>query len=173
MTKESLRRTYRQRRRDMASTARETAEARITAATLAALEGRGPVLVYVGVRAEFNTLPLIRALLEASVEVAVPRIEGPQMVAARLNDLHELVPGSFGVPTSSGAALKVGVCVTPGVAFTRQGVRLGQGGGYYDRFFAANPLAWRVAPAFELQIAPSLPTEEHDVPVHLVLTEAS
>lgn len=173
MTKESLRRTYRQRRRDLTPVERQLAEARITQATLAALQGRGPVLIYVAVRAEFNTRPLIRALLEASVEVAVPRIEGEHLRAARLHDLAELVPGPFGVPTSTGPQVRVDACVTPGLAFTRQGVRLGQGGGYYDRFFSVNPLAWRIAPAFEIQIAPSLPAEDHDVPVHRVLTEIS
>ena len=172
MTKETLRQVYRKRRAQLQASERQAATMRITEASLAVLEGRGPVFVYVGVRAELDTLPLIRALLDASVEVAIPRIEQGAMVAARLRHLEELVEGPFGIPTTTGAVLPhLDVCITPGVAFTRSGERLGQGGGYYDRFFVQHPNLWRIAPAFEVQIAPLLPTEPHDIPVDLILTE--
>ena len=131
MTKETLRQIYRKRRAQLDPSIRQTATARITQATLEALEGREAVFVYVGVRAEFDTRPLIRALLDASVEVAVPRIENDKMVAARIQSLEELVVGSFGVPTGSGEPMAhLDACVVPGVAFSRSGARLGQGGGY-------------------------------------------
>jgi 5-formyltetrahydrofolate cyclo-ligase len=172
MTKETLRQIYRKRRGQLTPAERQTATARITDATLAALEGRGRVFVYVGVRGEFDTRPLIRALLDASVEVAVPRIEQGGMVAAHLQSLEDLVVGSFGIPTTTGASRPhLDACVAPGIAFTRSGVRLGQGGGYYDRFFVRHPNLWRISPAFEVQIAPHIPTDPHDIPVHLILTE--
>jgi 5-formyltetrahydrofolate cyclo-ligase len=61
--------------------------------------------------------------------------------------------------------------ITPLLAFDRDGGRLGQGGGYYDRTFAACPHILRVGLAYAGQEAPSLPMEAHDQRLHGVLTE--
>lgn len=60
--------------------------------------------------------------------------------------------------------------VVPGVAFSVNGLRLGMGGGYYDRFLAqvSAPI---VGLAYELQLVDSLPTAEHDQPVDIIVTE--
>jgi 5-formyltetrahydrofolate cyclo-ligase len=62
----------------------------------------------------------------------------------------------------------------PGLAFTREGLRMGRGKGYYDRYL--NQVAEvqgrkpaTVAVAFKEQIYESIPFDEHDVPVDLVL----
>ncbi len=57
----------------------------------------------------------------------------------------------------------------PGVAFTKSGDRMGYGGGYYDRFLAAQPEHPTVALCYDFQILESLPTEEFDIPVDIVL----
>ena len=68
----------------------------------------------------------------------------------------------------------VDVVVVPGVAFTADGRRLGQGGGWYDRFLARlRAEAVTIGVAFEVQIVESLPTEPHDVAVDCVVTEAA
>ena len=61
--------------------------------------------------------------------------------------------------------------ITPLLAFDDFGGRLGQGGGYYDRTFAARPDAIRIGLAYAGQNIPRLPTEDHDVRLHGVLTE--
>ena len=61
--------------------------------------------------------------------------------------------------------------VTPLLAFDDFGGRLGQGGGYYDRTFAARPDVIRVGLAFAGQRVDRLPTERHDIALHGVLTE--
>lgn len=62
------------------------------------------------------------------------------------------------------------VVVVPLLAFDRTGNRLGQGGGYYDRWLAASP-ALRVGVAFACQELPEVPVDAHDVPLDLVVTE--
>ena len=60
----------------------------------------------------------------------------------------------------------------PGVAFTRDGTRLGYGGGYYDKLLASmtqRPML--VAAAFALQIVERLPQEATDVKVEWIITE--
>jgi 5-formyltetrahydrofolate cyclo-ligase family len=62
----------------------------------------------------------------------------------------------------------------PGVAFTRTLGRLGQGGGYYDRLFPRlRENVKRIGIGYEIQMADELPIEDHDVPMHAVVTEAS
>ena len=62
--------------------------------------------------------------------------------------------------------------LVPGVAFDRDGRRLGYGGGYYDRLL---PLlsrdATRIAGAFDLQIVDRVPAGPHDVAVDAIVTE--
>lgn len=67
---------------------------------------------------------------------------------------------------------EVEFALLPGVAFTRDGARLGYGGGYYDKLLAG--MAQRpilVAAAFALQVVDSLPQEATDVKVEWIVTE--
>ena len=57
----------------------------------------------------------------------------------------------------------------PGLAFTDKGDRMGYGGGYYDKFLAGEPNHPTVALCYEFQIVEELPTQDHDIPVDLVL----
>lgn len=61
--------------------------------------------------------------------------------------------------------------LVPGVAFDRKGYRIGYGKGYYDRFFHTFPVKHKIALAFDLQIIESVPSQEYDVPVDMILTE--
>lgn len=61
--------------------------------------------------------------------------------------------------------------ITPGLVFDRALHRIGYGGGFYDRFYAAHPEIYKTAVAFSCQIAPSVPQEMHDIPVDCIVTE--
>lgn len=68
----------------------------------------------------------------------------------------------------------IDVAIVPGVGFTADGDRLGQGGGWYDRFLPRlRPESVTIGIAFEVQIVPSLPLEPHDVGVDCVVTEVA
>ena len=75
-----------------------------------------------------------------------------------------------GIASSSGAVLVPDVVLAPCVGFTREGYRLGYGGGYFDRWLAEHPgvttigLAWGIS---ETQFA----VEPHDLPLTLMITE--
>lgn len=62
------------------------------------------------------------------------------------------------------------VVVVPLLAFTASGHRLGQGGGHYDRWLAANPHVQAIGLAWDCQIAEELPLEQHDRPLSAVVT---
>jgi 5-formyltetrahydrofolate cyclo-ligase len=109
-----------------------------------------------------------------------PRVVGRGLALAlhRPPSAEDLVPGALGLlepradaPTVSPA--EVDVWVVPGVGFTRAGVRLGRGGGYYDLTLSlARPDAPRVGVCFECGLVDELPTEPHDARVDWVITEA-
>lgn len=132
------------------------------------------VLCYVSFRAELPTRTLLQALLDAGKPVAVPRVEGPELRAHLVTHLERLQSGAYGVPTSDGPDVSsdVDVCITPGLAFTEAGGRLGYGGGYYDRFLGAHPAVFPVGLCYDLQVVPHLPMHAHDVSMAVVVTPA-
>jgi 5-formyltetrahydrofolate cyclo-ligase len=86
-----------------------------------------------------------------------------------------LVPGPFGalVP-EAGEEIRPQVLIVPLVAFDRTGLRLGYGGGYYDRTLAllrARGPVHAVGFAYAAQEAPALPSEATDLPLDAVVTE--
>ncbi len=67
----------------------------------------------------------------------------------------------------------VDVVIVPGIAFTRSGTRLGQGGGWYDRFLPrVRTDCANVGVGFEPQLLDHVPTEPHDVLLDTVVTDA-
>ncbi len=66
------------------------------------------------------------------------------------------------------------VVIVPGVAFTRDGDRLGQGGGWYDRFLPQiRSDCTTIGVCFEPQVLASLPTEPHDVRLDCVVSDVA
>jgi 5-formyltetrahydrofolate cyclo-ligase len=67
----------------------------------------------------------------------------------------------------------VDVVIVPGLAFTASGARLGQGGGWYDRFLARTRAdCVTVGVGFRQQLVATIPTEPHDVELSIVVTDA-
>lgn len=64
-----------------------------------------------------------------------------------------------------------GLIFCPLVGFDRHGGRLGQGGGHYDRYFAAHPEALRIGVGWAVQEIDAVPAEPTDVALDAVLTE--
>ena len=95
------------------------------------------------------------------------------MVAQRIEGMHELRPGRFGIlepPEGSPEASAFDWIVVPGVAFTEEGGRVGRGGGYYDRFLASAS-GRRLALAFSLQRVVDVAFDPWDVPMDEILWE--
>lgn len=76
------------------------------------------------------------------------------------------------VPEDGVAAAWPDVIVVPGTAFTVRGERVGQGGGWYDRFLPGRRAdAVSIGVCFSPQLVPVVPTEVHDVILDCVVTE--
>ena len=64
----------------------------------------------------------------------------------------------------------IDVVIIPGVAFTRDGKRLGRGKGYYDRFLPKLSTAYRIGVCYDFQLSDTLPTESYDQKMDLVIS---
>ncbi|MEM9064415.1 MAG: 5-formyltetrahydrofolate cyclo-ligase [Planctomycetota bacterium] len=124
--------------------------------------------------------PLCRWVIDAGTVLALPRCDwtAKTFVPAQVVGLDELVPGRYGMTEPPGTAgvvdqSAIGTVLIPGLAFDAAGRRLGRGAGFYDRFLAQLPRSvQRIGVAFDVQIVDEIPSEAHDVPVELVVTEA-
>lgn len=178
MVKGSLREEARKERRAIAPDARAARSARIHEHVLSIPEVASARAVgcYVSVGSEVETALLLRAFLAKGIVVAVPVVADGAMRFVRLDHPWALEPGAHGIPEPRqpwsevpGDALDV--IVVPGLRFGRDGSRLGNGGGHFDRFLAAHPKALRVALAFSAQLVDAVHTEAHDQGMDLVVTE--
>ncbi len=134
----------------------------------------GPIAGYVAHRGEPDILPFLLRARELGVAVVLPRVdEGGRMRFAAWHSDMALTAGALGIPQPAAGADEIvpATVLAPLLAFDRGGHRLGQGGGYYDRWFAANPRAMRIGVAWSVQEVPALPRDEWDVPLHAVVTE--
>jgi 5-formyltetrahydrofolate cyclo-ligase len=136
------------------------------------------VALYHPMADELDTKPLAEALLERGFSIALPvtpRKRGPLTFRA-FRDGDPLAADRYGVMTPTDAAPEVRpmLIVTPLLAFTRDGKRLGYGGGYYDRTLAAlraeqDVLA--VGFAFGAQEVEKMPFGKTDQRIDMIVTE--
>lgn len=133
------------------------------------------VAVYRAVGSELDAAPLAAALIAAGRELCLPVVveADAAMIFRRWAPGEPLEPDLVGVaaPLPLAETVEPDLIVTPLLAFDARGWRLGQGGGHYDRTFAAVPGATRVGLAYAGQEVAGLEIEPHDVRLHGVLTE--
>lgn len=141
-------------------------------------------MFYVSVPSEVHTLGLLSEALGQGKTVVVPYMEASRIHLFRLAATDELAPGQFNIleprrelRAQAGRSIDVGqidLVVVPGVAFDRQGGRLGHGRGYYDELLKRlRPGVPRIALAYECQLFDEVPMLPHDVPMHKIITETA
>ena len=129
---------------------------------------------YMSYNQEVRTMPILRQAQADGKRVAVPKVYGEtDMRFLWLDDPSRIAPGAFGIPEpvddGPEADDPAALVLMPGLAFDPQGHRLGYGGGFYDRFLAAEPHP-TIALCYAFQLLPQLETEAHDIPVDAVLS---
>lgn len=135
------------------------------------------IFIYIGFGSEINTKILIEDALEDGKEVCVPKVINKEMVFIKINSLENLVTSNYGIlePVGDKNNFNVdnlGLIIMPGLAFDKQGNRLGYGGGYYDKFLSNNKInVKKIALAYNFQILDKVPSEEHDIKVDSIITE--
>jgi len=141
------------------------------------------VFLFLSMNSEIDTLPLIETALKEGKRVFAPRVEAAEMVFYPVLSLAgpwrrgpygirepDLPPGFPAAAPADFPAL----ILAPGLAFDREGNRLGRGGGYYDRFFAELDQAGMEYTALGLcmdfQVIDRVPAGVKDKKMHSLLT---
>ena len=143
------------------------------------LETDSPVAVYLASRDEIDLRAYIGEMLQRGCKVVAPRWNGETYDLAVLQglDAKHLRRGPMDILEPAEAEIvqpqDVFVWIVPGLAFTRDGRRLGYGGGWYDRFLSAAPKeAVKLGVAYSFQIVDDLPVEPHDIPLTAVIDDS-
>jgi 5-formyltetrahydrofolate cyclo-ligase len=140
------------------------------------------ILFYIDMRSEVRTRVALVSALASDKKTVVPFCNEGRLDLFHLEHAGELAIGSFGVleprvplrtvPEKAVSCDEIDLAVVPGVAFDRQGNRLGHGKAYYDgllRRLSSKTMV--VGLAYECQIVPDIPLDDHDMPVNIVITE--
>lgn len=131
------------------------------------------IALFVSMQDEVSTLDALQSWSEMGKRIVVPRVEGDIM---RFYDYspERMQIGAFGImePTSNDEILakEIDLIIVPARAFTLSGIRLGRGGGFYDKYMSQPSFrAYKIGIAYKCQIFDSLPHAEHDIMVDKVV----
>ncbi|WP_374524983.1 5-formyltetrahydrofolate cyclo-ligase [Sphingopyxis sp.] len=134
------------------------------------VEANDPVAAYVACKGEPDIVPML-----TETTLLLPHNEGriETMDFRRWQPGEPLAKGPWGTAQPSETAERAlpGLIFCPLLGFDRSGGRLGQGGGHYDRFFAAHPHILRIGIAWSVQEVDTVPIEPTDAKLDAVLTE--
>lgn len=140
------------------------------------------VMFYVDVRDEVRTRHDLPAALGSGKKIVVPYCVDGELELFHLEAMDELETGMYkilepraelrSVPEKNVPVEELDLIMVPGVGFDRHGGRTGHGKGYYDKLLQhARPDTPLVALAFECQMFPEIPTQEHDIFMDKIVTE--
>lgn len=139
------------------------------------------ILFYLAMKDEVSTDLLIEEAFRLNKRVVVPYCKEDTTIGlAEITSLDDVVIGAYGIREpkeelrDNVSISEIDTVITPGVAFDKKGNRLGMGKGYYDRFLdAVRPHATYIALAFDCQMTEKIPTDKHDHPVDLIVTQST
>ena len=138
------------------------------------------IMFYVATRSEVRTEQMIKVALKQGERVVVPisDVKNRKLILSELKDFDELEPGTFNILEPKKEFIRrvspeeIDLVITPGIAFDKDGDRIGYGMGFYDNFLSS--LKKRipvVGLAYELQMVDDIPVNDKDVTVDKIVTE--
>lgn len=142
------------------------------------------VMFYVDVRTEVRTRGYLSTALSHGKKIVVPYCVDGELELFWLRNMDDLAIGAYKIlepkpelrplPEHRVEVSELDLIMVPGVAFDRDGARMGHGFGYYDKLLhKARPDAPLVALAFECQLFPIIPMQSHDIFMDKVITETT
>ncbi len=135
-------------------------------------------LFYYPVRREVDMLSLAEKLLKMEQKIFFPIVTGEnQMKFVQVRNMQtDFEPGDFGIPQPlprlhCSDFVENSFIWVPGVVFSTKGERIGHGKGFYDVFLMQHSKLFKVGVCYDFQLRPSLPVEDFDVKMDLLITE--
>ncbi|HEB12880.1 MAG TPA: 5-formyltetrahydrofolate cyclo-ligase [Actinobacteria bacterium] len=178
ISKESLRRLFREKRSSLGAQTRAEASAQIVdhIVALEAFQESMGIGAFWPLAEEVNTRALIAKCFEMGKRVYLPRVNSQETrleFCPFTGDVTSLRSGPFQIQepaTPESPAGSIDLIIVPGLAFDMRGHRLGYGAGYYDKYLE-DKRALLTGIAFDIQTIDILPVGDHDVAVDIVVTE--
>lgn len=173
MTKQELRAKIKKLKSALSPEQKRAEAQRVFSAveTIPQFQQASRVLLYHSLPDEISTLDFLAAW-HSRKEIYLPYIDGDFIGIGRYFP-EELQTGKFGIPEPcrrEGETLPaIDVAIVPGVAFDRQGNRLGRGKGYYDRLFDRLN-CYKIGVCHLIQLLDEIPAEAHDCRMDMVVT---
>lgn len=129
------------------------------------------IFIFVSYKSEVDTHNIIKYALKDGKLVCVPKVmyKNSYMEAVGIYDFNELKEGAYGILEPQNIDLRVeetsiDICYVPGLAFDKNGGRIGYGGGYYDKFLKKiKNDSKKIGLAYNFQIVDKVPMEEYDI----------
>lgn len=130
------------------------------------------IFVYISKDSEIDTRGIIETSLKQGKDVYCPIVKNRQIKVGKLRNTEDLRPGRFGIlePEKTVRKNKFDIIIVPGIAFDKNGSRIGRGGGYFDRFLEKTS-GKKIALASDFQVLDGIETEKHDVLMDKIITE--
>lgn len=132
------------------------------------------ILAYMPIRREVDIRGILEQSLRDKKALYLPKVQGKEMQFYQVKDLQMLHPGAYGIlepEESIPLDEPKGLMLVPGVAFSKDGFRIGYGGGFYDRYLCEKNQIVTVGVCYEQQLCSQLTPEVFDQPVDMVVTE--
>lgn len=129
------------------------------------------VMLYASLPDEVQTLSFIEEWRHRKT-IILPTVVGDDIIPVQLAEDTVFAEGDFHIPEPQNHPYTgdFDLIVVPGMAFDREGHRLGRGKGYYDRFLAQHPQTPTIGLCFDFQLVPEVPCEPHDHIMGEILT---
>jgi len=128
---------------------------------------------YYPIGSEVLTQDIMQEILSSGQELFLPKVVGGEIEFRKITDFSCLEKGNFDImepkddyPTDNNLDL----LLVPTVGISQDGVRLGYGHGFYDKFLSKNQIE-TVSLIFEKQVIKKIPRTEHDIIMNWILTE--
>lgn len=149
--------------------------------TLDEINNAGVLFFFASFRTEVDTIGMIKKSLAEGKRIVLPKVDKGRhiLLLYEIKSMDELSPGCMGIPEPSvnteGRLFginDVDAAIIPGAGFDISGNRIGYGAGYYDILLSGLtkdiPL---VSLAYEEQVVDSIPSEPHDIRIHMIVTD--
>ena len=136
----------------------------------------GTLLLYYPLSDEVDVRLLIREAFEDGKRVLLPVVKGDELELHLYEGESSLRKGAFGIMEPQGPLFapehydEIDLAIIPGVAFDKEGHRLGRGKGYYDRLLPKLESAKLVGVCWPFQLLDEVPSEPHDISVEEVIS---
>jgi 5-formyltetrahydrofolate cyclo-ligase len=137
----------------------------------------GCIFVYAAIGSEVDLASFCERAWADEKALFFPKVDGKQMDFYRVTGWEQLKKGAFGVlepeacPVATEEETAQAVLLLPGVAFSREGYRIGYGGGFYDRYLERRSSIYPVGICFSEQLTQDFVPQAHDRSVREVITE--